>query len=251
MHPDPSSSITDLILIGEIPYNFESLYEHQLSLRSLHIIDLDYEFSSTSRTLRDLQASSPRSSVLSERLNSIPRLCLDFNYTTCNAPGQLVDVLGPALRGVERSHTVQESNATDDMVARSMYYYEQHRGLKPPPYSFVFKDDDQSDSLSLWVKTSPFIKADYDPSATLYGSRGSWLQSHPNMEASIRTWESVAARYEENRPKNPPACWKIPLAEYSESLWFQRLPRLDRMKLAIHYNELHWDRIAIWSEAES
>lgn len=224
---------------------------HQLSLRSLHIIDPDYKFSSTSRTFRDLQASSPQSSVLSAKLNLTPRLCLDFTYTTCNAPGRLVDVLGPALRGVERSHTVQESNATDDMVARSMYYYEQHRGLKPPPYSFVFKDDDQSDSLSLWVKISPFIKADYDPSATLYGSRGSWLQSHPNMEASIRTWEGVAARYEENRPKNPPACWKIPLAEYSESLWFQRLPRLDRMKLAIHYNELHWDRIAIWSEAES
>lgn len=81
---------------------------------------------------------------------------MDFTYTTSNAPGQLVDVLGPALRGVERSHTVQESNATDDMVARSMYYYEQHRSLKPPPYSFVFKDDDQSDSLSLWVKISPF-----------------------------------------------------------------------------------------------
>lgn len=65
MHPDPSSSITDLILI-EIPYNFESLYEHQLSLRSLHIIDPDYEFSSTSGTFRDLQASPPQSSVLSE-----------------------------------------------------------------------------------------------------------------------------------------------------------------------------------------
>lgn len=71
------------------------------------------------------------------------------------------------------------------------------------------------------------------------------------MEANRRAWESVAARYEENGPRNRPAFSESPLAEHSESLWFQRLPRLERMKLAIHYNELHWDRIAIWSEAES
>lgn len=246
----PSIAIIDLTLIDP-PYNFERLYEHQLSLRSLHIIDPDYESTSRSGTFRDLQEPSPQSSMLSKKLNAISRICLDFTYTTCHAPGQFVDVLAITLRGVERSHTVQGSNATVDMVARSMVFYEQHRGPESPPYSSVFKDDDQNDSRSLWVKTSPFIKADYDPSATLYGPRGSWMQSRSNMEVNKRTWEGVAARYEENGPKNRPACWESPLSEHSESLRFQRLPRLERMKLAIHYNELHWDRIARWCESET
>lgn len=243
-----SSSIIDLTLI-EPSDTFERLYEHRLSLRSLHIINPNYEFSRSSSTYRDLHTSPLHSSTLGRKLNVIPRICLDFTYTDYHQPGQFVNVLGRTLKGAERFHVVPGSDTTIDTLGSSMDSYEQIGGPEEPLYSAFSKKDVQTESRFLWVKTSPFINRFWD--TYMYGRRGPCMQSSSYVEANKRTWESVAAEYKRTGPSDRPACWESPLADDSESLRFQRLPRLERMKLAIHYNELHWDRIARWCESET
>lgn len=248
------SPILDLTFINP-PYSFEHFSLRLLSLRSFHIIDPPHDFARMSgEDGLDLPKTRSETLFTAAKLGAIQRICLDFTYTDSDLPGRFVNVLGRVLKGGDERFDLVNFSSVDVLgrMSRLMALYGQpdqrrQRSAGSPP-SPISSTDDRGISRSLWVKINPFMKGQLKrPTDLFYENRSiSWDSA---AQTTKQVWERVADDYEQNGPSNCPACWESPLLEESEGRRFYDLCWLERMKYSIHYNELHWDRIA--EECES
>lgn len=81
--------------------------------------------------------------------------------------------------------------------------------------------------------------------------RSLWVkQSNERGSTSPSYWKFTVDVYTQTAPSNRQACSESPLAKLPEYNEISKLPRLQLIKDMIYYNEVHWDRVAGWCEAE-
>lgn len=85
------------------------------------------------------------------------------------------------------------------------------------------------------VNSKPGMNSDSKP-------RSIWFKGPPAFQLEFAT--EIAQHYEELGPSNRKISLENPFSSSDQCKQFTKLPSIRRIKEAIRYNELHWDRVA-------